>query len=170
MSRWSDLAGRVQRAYAWGPDGQVHYRRAGPPGARSPLLLIHGLPGSGAPFEAFMGELGRERTVIAPDLPGFGMSDALKRRGDIVPYASAMIELVTDLGLGMVDVLAVGAGGPVAVEMTRQQPDIVRKILLIAAPAPEGLLSQPVLSLDLPGFPETGAGEAAAAARDFLDR
>lgn len=169
MNRWSGLAGRVQRAYAWGPDGQIHYRRAGPTGARSPLLLLHGLPGSGGLFEDFIGELGRTRSVIAPDLPGHGMSDALKRRGDIGPYASAMIELVADLGLGVVDVMGVAEGGAVALEMARQESDVVRKIVLIAAPAPQGLLSQPILSLDGPGFPETGAADILAAASAFLD-
>src|SRR4051812_14225521 len=66
---------RVQRDYALGPYGQIHYRRSGPAGARSPLLLLHPCPSSSYVFEDFMIEMGRDRSVIAPDLPGFGMSD-----------------------------------------------------------------------------------------------
>lgn len=161
MSRSDDIAGRVHRAYAWGRDSQIHYRRSGPAGARSPLLLIHGAQGASGTFEAFMSDMGRERSVIAPDLPGTGMSDALKNPG-AAAFADTMLEVVADLGLGMVDVLAVGDGGEVAVEMARQQPDVVRKLILVSAPAPAGLLSQPTLSLDTAAF-------TVAAVRDFLD-
>lgn len=163
MSRSDATTGRVHRAYAWGRDGQIHYRRSGPAGARSPLLLIHGLRDTSGTFEAFMSEMGRERSVIAPDLPGAGMSDALKGRTGPADYAEAMLNVVAELGLGMVDVLAVAEGGEVAVEMARQQPDVVRKLILVSAPAPAGLLSQPSLSLDTAAF-------TAAAVRDFLDR
>ena len=54
----------VRRAYADGPHGQVHYRRSGPEGLRSPLLLLHPCPGSGYLFDALLadckvGELAR---------------------------------------------------------------------------------------------------------------
>ena len=80
-----------------------------------------------------------------------------------------MIELVADLGLGVVDVLGVGIGGEVAVEMVRQRPEVIRKLVLIAAPAPSGLLSQPILALETDRFPESKAAETLAAARSFLD-
>lgn len=163
MGHADDIAGRVHRAYAWGRNGQIHYRRSGPSGARSPLLLIHGAQGAGGTFETFMSDMGRERSVIAPDLPGTGMSDALKSAGGPAACADAMLAVVAELGLGMVDVLAVSTGGEVAVEMARQQPDVVRKLVLVSAPAPAGLLSQPTLSLDTAAF-------NAAAVRDFLDR
>jgi pimeloyl-ACP methyl ester carboxylesterase len=163
MGRSEDTAGRIHRAYAWGHDGQIHYRRSGPAGARSPLLLIHGAPNASEVFEAFMSDMGRERSVIAPDLPGTGMSDPLKGPADAPALAGVMLDLVAELGLGMVDVLAVASGGEVAVEMARQQPDVVRKLILVSAPAPAGLLSQPTLSLDTGAF-------SAAPVRDFLDR
>jgi pimeloyl-ACP methyl ester carboxylesterase len=163
MSRSDDIAGRVHRAYVWGRDGQIHYRRSGPAGARSPLLLIHGAQNAGAIFEAFMSDMGRERSVIAPDLPGTGMSDPLKGRTGAADLAEAMLDVVAELGLGMVDVLAQAEGGEIAVEMARQQPDVVRKLILVGAPAPAGLLSQPSLSLDAAAF-------TAATVRDFLDR
>jgi pimeloyl-ACP methyl ester carboxylesterase len=168
MSRSGDAAGRVHRAYAWGRDGQIHYRRSGPSGARSPLLVLHATQSSGAPFEAFMSDMGRERSVITPDLPGAGMSDPLKNGTDAVAQAGAMLEVVAELGLGMVDVIGIKDGGIIAVEMARQQPEVVRKIILVAAPAPGGLLSQPTLALDHPEFPE-GSETQATEIRNFLD-
>ena len=127
-------ASQVRRAYAEGPHGQIHYRRSGPEGTRSPLLLLHSSPGSGYLFEAFLAEMGRDRTVIAPDFPGFGMSDAPSEAPGIDGYARAMLELETALGLGVFDVMGYHAGGVVAVEMARQQPNVVRKIVMISAP------------------------------------
>ena len=124
----------VRRAYAPGPHGQIHYRRSGPEGTRSPLLLLHSSPGSGYLFDVFLAEMGRDRTVIAPDFPGFGMSDAPSEAPGIDGYARAMLELETTLGLGMFDVMGYHAGGVVAAEMARQQTNVVRKIVMISAP------------------------------------
>ena len=127
-------ASRVRRAYAPGPHGQIHYRRSGPDGTRSPLLLLHPCPGSGYLYDAFLAEMGRDRTVIAPDFPGFGMSDAPPGAPGIAGYAAAMLELETALGLGVFDIMGYHAGGVVAVDMARQLPKAVRKIVMIAAP------------------------------------
>jgi len=124
----------VRRAYANGPYGQIHYRRSGPDGVRSPLLLLHPCPGSGYLFDALLAEMGRDRTVIAPDLPGFGMSDAPGAAPGMQGYADAMLELDTALGLSIFDVMGYHAGGVVGVEMARQQPNAVRKLIMIGAP------------------------------------
>lgn len=168
MSVTRAATGRVHRAYAWGPSGQIHYRRGGPAGARSPLVLLHDRPGTGAVFEPLMDELGTDRSVLAPDLPGSGMSDPLEQGNDARASAQAILDIVPELGLGMVDVLGFRDGTGVAEEMARQQPDVVRKLILLAAPA--GKISQPVLSLELDGFSEAAAPAIAGAIRDFLDR
>jgi pimeloyl-ACP methyl ester carboxylesterase len=116
-----------------------------------------------------MSEMGRERSVIAPDLPGAGMSDPLNNGADAAAQAEAMLEVVAELGLGMVDVIGIQEGGAIAVEMTHQKPEVVRKIVLIAAAAPAGLLSQPTLALDDKGFPDGNENQAAATIRAFLD-
>ncbi len=126
--------GRNVRAYAQGPYGQIHYRRSGPSGARSPLLLLHPFPSSSYVFEDFMAEMGLDRSVIAPDMPGYGMTDPPRLPPTLTHYATTMLELVTELGLGIVDVLGYHAGAAVAVEMAHQQPDVIRKIIMISAP------------------------------------
>jgi pimeloyl-ACP methyl ester carboxylesterase len=130
----STTAGRIARAYAMGPYGQIHYRRSGPTGARSPLLLLHPFPSSGYVFEEFMAEMGHDRSVIAPDLPGFGMTDRPRMPPTIAHYAAAMLELVAEMGLGIADVMGYHTGGMVAAEMAHQQPNVVRKIVMISAP------------------------------------
>ncbi len=124
----------VRRAYAPGSHGQIHYRQAGADETRSPLLMLHPFPGSGYLFDNFMTEMGRDRTVIAPDFPGFGMSDAPREAPGITGYAAAILELETVLGIGVFDVMGYHAGGVVAVELARELPQGVRKVITISAP------------------------------------
>jgi pimeloyl-ACP methyl ester carboxylesterase len=126
----------ARRAYAQASTqtgGQIHYRYAGPDSGRSPLMLLHPFPSSSDVYETFMLEMGRDRTVIAPDLPGYGLSDAPDAPPSIADYASAMLAFEAKLGVGMLDVMGYHAGGSIAAEMARQQPTVVRKIVTIGA-------------------------------------
>ncbi len=59
---------------------QVFYREAGDP--RSPtVLLLHGFPTSSHMFRTLIPALADRYHVVAPDLPGFGFSDAPARDG-----------------------------------------------------------------------------------------
>jgi pimeloyl-ACP methyl ester carboxylesterase len=124
----------VVRGYGAGRFGQIHYRRTGPVDPCKPILLLHQSPMSGYNFEPFMVELGRDRTVIAPDTPGFGLSDPPAAPPDMQGYAEAMFDFAAGLGLTGFDVLGYHTGGVIAVEMARLRPDIVRKIIMIGAP------------------------------------
>src|SRR6201999_3924316 len=55
----------------------VFYREAGPHDAPV-ILLLHGFPTSSHMFRNLIPLLGEKYHVIAPDLPGFGFSDAPK--------------------------------------------------------------------------------------------
>ncbi len=54
---------------------KIFYREAGDPQA-SAVLLLHGFPTSSHMFRNLIPELAGQNHVIAPDLPGFGFSDA----------------------------------------------------------------------------------------------
>jgi pimeloyl-ACP methyl ester carboxylesterase len=124
----------VTRAYAAGRHGQIHYRRAGPDEAVRPVLLLHVMPISGYVYEPFMGEMGRERTTVAPDLPGYGMSDRPSTQPEIADYAAAMLEFAAGLGWEAFDVIGYHTGGAIAVDMARLRPERVRRIVMISAP------------------------------------
>src|ERR1700761_9129251 len=54
---------------------KIFYREAGDPQAPT-VLLLHGFPTSSHMFRNLIPELSGQYHVIAPDLPGFGFSDA----------------------------------------------------------------------------------------------
>ncbi|CAE7259069.1 unnamed protein product [Symbiodinium pilosum] len=64
-----------------------------------PLLLVHGWPGSVVEFLKLLPLLADKFHVVAPSIPGYGWSEAPKRRGaDAVFMADHMAELMRLLG------------------------------------------------------------------------
>ncbi|MEV4173608.1 alpha/beta fold hydrolase [Nonomuraea sp. NPDC049709] len=54
---------------------KLHYREAGVPSPTA-CLLLHGFPSSSYSFRDVLPTLGKHMYAIAPDIPGFGFSDA----------------------------------------------------------------------------------------------
>jgi pimeloyl-ACP methyl ester carboxylesterase len=65
----------VHHRYATVEGRQLFYREAGPPGAPA-VMLLHGFPASSFMFRNLIPALADSYHVIAPDLLGFGLSDA----------------------------------------------------------------------------------------------
>lgn len=127
----------VQRGYTEGTFGQVHYRiaEAKTAGGEPPLVCLHQSPKCGLEFEAFMQVAARDRSVIAPDYPGYGMSDSAPSEDltTIPMYAAEMWHLIDLLDLGQVDLFGNHTGSKVAAEMAMQRPDDVRSIAMVSA-------------------------------------
>lgn len=128
----------VKRDYVDGRYGQMHYRIAVPPHRDThdhvPILFFHQSPSSGRPFEGLVAEMGRDRTAIAVDTPGFGDSDAPPAPPTIADYAAAMASFIDALNLEQVDVMGDHTGAKVAVELALQHPDRVRRLVFNACP------------------------------------
>ena len=131
----SESAVPVVRSYVDGLHGQVHLRTARPVETSArPLLCLHLSPLSGLVYEQFLAEIGQDRLAIAPDTPGYGMSDPPPSAPDIAGYARAMTHLLDSLDLSEVDVLGYATGSKIAFELALAEPDRVRSIFLISAP------------------------------------
>jgi len=89
---------------------------------------------SGVVYETFLGEMGRDRTAVAPDTPGYGASDPPPAPPSIADYAQAMGEVLDALALREVDVVGYHTGSKIAVELALQRPGAVRHLVLIGAP------------------------------------
>ncbi|MDT9593598.1 Ohr family peroxiredoxin [Nocardioides zeae] len=129
-----NLGGTSQRAYVTLPWGQVHLRLAGDP-ADPAVVLLHQSPLSSATFEPVLGLLAAQGLrVVAPDTPGFGMSDPTPQPWSIGDYADGVGHLLDALGLDEVVLLGQHTGAVVACEVARRRPRSVRGLVLQGLP------------------------------------
>jgi pimeloyl-ACP methyl ester carboxylesterase len=138
-SRQVDAQPRVRRGYFECRYGQLHVHNAIPPGGGfeegTPLLCLHKSPLTGAVFGRFMLVGGRDRSVYAPDLPGFGDSDAPGSRPGIADYAAAIGDFLDTMRFRHIDVLGCTLGGLIAAELAITRPTQIRRVVLASVPA-----------------------------------
>jgi len=129
---------RVRRGYFECRFGQLHVHNAIPPGGGfeegTPLLCIHQTAGSGRVFERFLALAGRDRSVYAPDLPGFGESDPPPTRPTVADYAGAIGDFLDTMRFRQIDILGYQAGALVAAEMAVARPKQIRRVVMVSVP------------------------------------
>src|ERR1700728_4948344 len=128
---------RTRRAYFDCQFGQLHVRTAFPTTGGFDegvtLICLHSREGSSRSFMRFLPEIAADRSVYAPDLPGFGESDPAPS-ATFADGAHAVLDLTGDLRLRHVDVLGVGFGAAVALELAVRDADLVRRLVLVGTP------------------------------------
>jgi pimeloyl-ACP methyl ester carboxylesterase len=156
----ADAPARVRRGYFECRYGQLHVHNAMPPGGGfeegTPLLCVHDLPGSGRMFTRFMTLSGRERTVYAPDLPGFGESDPPSSRPALTDYAAALGDFIDSMRLRQLAVLGVRFGALIATELAASRAAQVSRIVMVSVPLLSDAERQNLRST---GAPPAAAGE-----------
>ncbi|MGB6449763.1 MAG: alpha/beta hydrolase [Steroidobacteraceae bacterium] len=129
---------RIRRGYFECRYGQLHVRNAIPPGGGFEegisLLLLHHYPMSGAVYQRLLSLMGRDRSVYAPDLPGFGESDAPPSPPSIADYAGAVADFLDTMRFRQVDVAAYQSGSLVAAELAIARPACVRRVVCVGVP------------------------------------
>ena len=102
-------------------------------GSGDPLLILHdemGQPG----WLQIHEELSKNYLVIAPSLPGFGVTDRLDWVMNVRDIATWTLWALDELELSNLNLLGFSLGGWLAAEMATQNPQIFKKMAL-AAPA-----------------------------------
>src|SRR4051812_26795222 len=117
------------------------------------LVLIHGYPQTWYEWHGIMPALAEHYTVIAPDLPGAGKSDAPASGYDKKTMAAKLHALLVSLGKADdVNVVGHDIGTMVAYSYAAQYPHSVRKLVLSEAPIPDpGIYKFPALTAKGPG-------------------
>jgi pimeloyl-ACP methyl ester carboxylesterase len=131
------IAVRTRRAYFDCQFGQLHVRTAFPTTGGFDedvtLVCLHSREGSSRSFAHLLPKMAGERSVYAPDLPGFGESDAAPSSGH-ADAAKAVEDLSKDLRLRQIDLLGVRFGAAVALDLAVSRPDLVRRLVLVGSP------------------------------------
>lgn len=110
--------------------GAISYTKTGSGPA---VLLIHGLGGTRRTWEHLIPGLARTHTVIAPDLPGHGLSDPPAGDYSLGAHACAMRDLLLALGHPRASVVGHGLGGAVAMQSAYQFPERIERVVLISS-------------------------------------
>jgi len=147
---------------------KIFYREAG--AHRSPaLLLLHGFPTSSHMFRDLIPSLANDYRVVAPDLPGFGFSDAPDRAQFKYTFdhlTDVIDRFTTIAGLTRYAIYVFDYGAPVGFRLATRHPERITAIISQNGNAYEEGLSQgwnPIQRYWKEPTPENRA-----ALRDFL--
>jgi pimeloyl-ACP methyl ester carboxylesterase len=110
---------------------KIFYREAGDP-QKPTVLLLHGFPTSSHMFRNLIPQLADDYHVIAPDLPGFGFSDAPAH--DVFQYtfanvAKVMGDFVEQLGLKRFAIYIFDYGAPTGLRIALRFPERISAII-----------------------------------------
>jgi pimeloyl-ACP methyl ester carboxylesterase len=125
-------------------------------GSGEPLVLLHGGGAQSTEWAPLLPSLRQRFRCLALDRPGHGLSYPIdyRRVSDMRAHAIEFLTRALDrLGLGRVDIVGNSMGGFFAIALALADPQRVRRLVLIGAPAgmdrplptPVRLLSVPVL-------------------------
>ena len=132
---------RIRRGYFESRYGQLHVHNAIPPGGgfdeATSLICLHATPRSGDSLVPLMTLMGGDRSVYAPDLPGYGHSDGPSGPPpSIADYAGAVQDFCDSMRFRQIDLLGCQVGALAAVELALALPRVVRRVVLVGVPAP----------------------------------
>ena len=113
-----------------GPGRSVNAVRTGPRGG-TPVLLLHSAGLDLTYWDAQVAALGRDRDVVALDLPGHGLTRGAVQDWELGTVTSFVADAITALGGGPVDIVGLSVGGVLAQSLALTRPDLVRSLTLI---------------------------------------
>jgi pimeloyl-ACP methyl ester carboxylesterase len=110
---------------------KVFCREAGDPQAPA-VLLLHGFPTSSHMFRNLIPQLAGDYRVVAPDLPGFGFSDAPDHKSFRYTFdhlAEVIGTFVQQIGLKRFAVYVFDYGAPVGFRLALRYPDRISALI-----------------------------------------
>ena len=112
-------------------DVNIFYREAGDPQAPA-VLLLHGFPTSSHMFRNLIPLLAGDYHVIAPDLPGYGLSDMPDRSAFTYSFdhlAEIIGDFVDQIGLEKFAIYIFNYGAPVGLRVALRFPDRISALI-----------------------------------------
>ena len=125
----------------------THYWEYGDVSSPIQLVMIHGFRGDHHGLEPIVAELGADVHVIIPDLPGFGISDALPSPADIDAYAHWLSGFITALNAESSVILghsfgSIVVGASLASGLPNKRAILINPIAANALKGPRGFMTR----------------------------
>ncbi|MER7083471.1 Pimeloyl-ACP methyl ester carboxylesterase [Saccharopolyspora kobensis] len=133
-----DQADQVEPAATTGAYADVnglrmYYERHGNPNGQPPLVLLHGaLSGITTDFGELIPELAKTREVIAVEQQAHGRTADIDRPLRTPQMAEDTAALLRQIGVQRADILGYSMGAGVALQISIEHPDLVRKQVLLS--------------------------------------
>jgi pimeloyl-ACP methyl ester carboxylesterase len=105
-------------------------------GAGEPVLLLHGWPQDNRLWRELIDRLAPRYRLLAPDLRGFGHTEAPGDGYDGETFAQDQVALLNALGIERINVIGHDWGGWTAMIMGLDHPDRIGRMVVINAPHP----------------------------------
>lgn len=129
----TDTSGLEPTPHALTVDGlRVHYLRGG---RGAPLVLLHGFTvgSSRLTYGPSLAPLAEHFDVIAPDLPGYGLSDAPDPFYTTKDYVRFVAHFLDALGVERANLVGFSKGGGIALGVALEHPGRLQKLMLVSA-------------------------------------
>ena len=162
---------RLRRAYFECRYGQLHAHNAIPAGGgfdeQTTVICLHASSTTGRAYLPLSKILGLTRSVYSPDTPGCGESDGPPGALSVAGFAEAIGDFIDSMRFRQIDLLGAHSGAAVAAELAIARPKVVRKIVMVGAPALDETERRSYRDLSAPEGAAAGALVARAALIDW---
>lgn len=112
----------------------VHFRDEGDKSDTIPIVLIHGTASSLHTFDTWTDSLKKSNRVIRMDLPAYGLTGPFPDRNySMAHYTEFLKNFLTALKIKQCVLAGNSLGGEIAWNFTLEQPEMVKKLILIDA-------------------------------------
>ncbi|WP_217570009.1 alpha/beta fold hydrolase [Mesorhizobium sp. GbtcB19] len=119
---------------------KLHYTAAG---SGPPIVFLHGFPDHGLGWRRQLEALQGRFRVLAPDLRGFGQSDAPQGHANYALMPCLIEDVLAVLaaeGISQAAIVGHDWGGMIAWWLAMRVPQVVRRLVLLSAPHPRHYL------------------------------
>lgn len=112
----------------------VHFRDEGAQADSIPIVLIHGTGASLHTFDAWTNDLKKSYRVVRMDLPAYGLTGPFPDHNYSIDHYTAFLkDFLTAMDIKQCVLAGNSLGGQIAWYFTLEQPDRVKKLILIDA-------------------------------------
>ncbi len=112
---------------------RLAYRDTAPESTQTPVVLVHGSPGSSEVFLRLTDLLSSQFRVIVPDLPGFGASTHDLPDYSFRAHAQYLVELLDELHAPKAQLVGFSMGGGVVLSMADLAPRRIACLVMLSA-------------------------------------